>query len=397
MAKGPRDAISNHPTAQEAADECLLAGGSAVDAVLAAYFALAGATPWGLLAPVTLLVAGSGTGVRAVDGRARQPGLGVERPVRYNDDASAPIIARASASATPAAISMAASMFGRESLVKLATLGARVARKQGARERAALLTRFGSAKAWVLQDRAFLAELAERVPRFEGALLQPADLAIEGADVLPCEPTLSLAGVRLALPPWHELAAAPSASPSPTPGPSPAAGAPANTDDPASPDAAPGADPASPDAAVGSASLAATPGAPAPRIELAEASPALSAAAAPLAPPSFCFLAMACERGSLAALLLRQPARSVQLFDGEVDLPALGQPVLKGIPRLRPGASLPLSAPLAVFFDGSRLTHIGGTTAEQFSEDELAALLAQGTAMGLTQRAGTILAARLPA
>jgi hypothetical protein len=106
---------------------------------------------------------------------------------------------------------------------------------------------------------------------------------------------------------------------------------------------------------------------------------------------------MACERGSLAALLLRQPARSVQLFDGEVDLPALGQPVLKGIPRLRPGASLPLSAPLAVFFDGSRLTHIGGTTAEQFSEDELAALLAQGTAMGLTQRAGTILAARLPA
>lgn len=374
--------------------------------MLASYFALAGATPWGLLAPVTLLVAGSGTGVRAVDGRARQPGLGVERPVRYNDDASAPLIARASASATPAAIAMAASMFGRESLVKLATLGARIARKQGARERAALLTRFGSAKAWVLQDRAFLAELAERVPRFEGALLQPADLAIEGADALPCEPTLSLAGVRLALPPWHELAA-PSASLSPATGPSPATGAdpaatsaPTNTDDPTSPEAAPGADPAIPGAAaVGSAGpdAAATPGASAPRIALAGASPALSAAAAPLAPPSFCFLAMACERGSLAALLLRQPARSVPLFDGEVDLPALGQPVLKGIPRLRPGASLPLSAPLAVFFDGSRLTHIGGTTAEQFSEQELTALLAQGTMMGLTQRAGTILAARLPA
>jgi gamma-glutamyltranspeptidase/glutathione hydrolase len=324
MARGPRDAISNHPVAQDAADECLLAGGTAVDAVLAAYFALAGATPWALLAPLTILVAGSGSGVRAVDGRARQPGLGIERPVRYSDEAAAPLLARASAPATAAAVSVASSMFGHEPLPRLATLGARIARKQGARERAALITRFGSARAWVLQDRTFLAEVAERVPRFEGALLQPADLAIEGADVLPCEPSLKLAGVQAALPPWHDLAAPSASSTDPSP-----------------------------------------------------------------------LLVLASERGNLAALFLHHPGRAIPLFEGEVELPAVGQPVLRGVPRLKPGSPLPLAVPLAVLLEDARATHVvGATVGEQIREEEVEMVLTQEGQDGLTRRAGALLAAR---
>jgi gamma-glutamyltranspeptidase/glutathione hydrolase len=323
MARGPREAISNHPIAQDAADECLLAGGTAVDAVLAAYFALAGATPWGLLAPLTILVAGSGHGIRAVDGRARQPGLGIERPVRYDDDAAAPLLARASAPATAAAVSVASSMFGSESLPRLATLGARIARKQGARERAALITRFGSARAWVLQDRAFLAEVAERVPRFEGALLQPADLTIEGADVLPCQPSLTLAGVQAAFPPWY------------------------------------------------------------------------APASSPISPGSSPLLVLASERGNLAALFLHHPGRIIPLFEGEIELPALGQPVLRGVPRLKPGSPLPLAVPLAVLLEGARATHVvGATTGEQIHEEDVATLLTQEGQEGLTRRAGALLAAR---
>ncbi|MCU0656977.1 MAG: hypothetical protein MUF64_17495 [Polyangiaceae bacterium] len=289
MARGAREAITNHPIAQEAADECLKEGGSAVDAVLAAFFAIAGATPWGFLAPTTVLVAGSGFGVRAVDGRARQPGQGVERAVRYNDDDSVPLIARASASATPAAISAAASTFGRETLARLAPIGARIARKQGAKQRAQMLTRFGSAKAWVLQDRSLLAEVAERIPRFEGALLQPVDLAIEGVDVLPCE-TTSLAGTSAALPPWHDPSAA---------------------------------------------------------------RPPLD----PTLPPPFRLLALASDRGSLAALLLDQP-------------------------------------PLAALLQGPRVTFLTATTDPTPNLDDLAALLAQRDTAPLALRSGATLAVR---
>ncbi|MCS6900455.1 MAG: hypothetical protein RMJ98_12535 [Myxococcales bacterium] len=325
MIRVPREAISNHSAAQEAAEECLHSGGTAVDAVLAAYFALAGATPWGMLAPLTILVAGSGSGVRVIDGRARQPGLGIERPVRYTNEGAAPLLARAAAPTTAAAVSVASSRFGHESLPQLAALGARIARNQGAHQRAALISRFGDARALILQDRTFLAEVAEHVPRFEGALLQPADLAIKGADVLPCQPSCTLAGIQAAFPPWYD--------------------------------------------------------------------PSSTRTAAPGARPPFHLLVLASERGNLAALLLRQPEKVIPLFDGEVELPAVGQPALRGVPRLRPGTPLPLAAPMAVLWKGMRVTHMLGSIGEgPILEEEVTALLNSEGPSGLTLRAGTLLA-----
>ena len=66
-------AISNDPIAEEAALAQLSQGGSAVGAVLAGFFAAAGGYSGVLLSPLTVLVAGIGTGGRAFDGRLRQP------------------------------------------------------------------------------------------------------------------------------------------------------------------------------------------------------------------------------------------------------------------------------------------------------------------------------------
>ncbi|MGC4065984.1 MAG: hypothetical protein QM784_15310 [Polyangiaceae bacterium] len=82
--------LSNDIVAAEAADECLLAGGSAVAAVLCGFFAAAGAYSGVLLGPLSLLVAGVGSGARAFDGRLRQPGLGTKRPRGFRDEESHP-------------------------------------------------------------------------------------------------------------------------------------------------------------------------------------------------------------------------------------------------------------------------------------------------------------------
>lgn len=319
MARSPRAAITNHPDAQEAADECLRAGGTAVDAALAGYFALAGATTWALLSPVTVLVAGGGAGVRFVDGRARQPGQGIERPLRYADAGSPPLLALASAPATAAALSQTASQFGRDTLVRLAAYGVRAARKQGARARAALIERVGSAKSWALQDRSFLAEVAERVPRFEGALLQPSDLAIEAVDVAQGEPSTLLAGHPLALPPWHD----------------------------------------------------------------------------PTAHPAGTALVLTTERGGMAGLLAMRPARTIALFDGEVDLPALAAPAIKGVPRLRPGSPLPVAAPLVALLERERATHLIGSLDADLDGDDIETLLAANVPHDLTARSARSLAVRV--
>lgn len=199
-----RAVLTSHPAAQEAAAESLRLGASAIDAALTGFFAAAGATPWALFAPVTIVVAGSGSGVRLLDGRARQPGQGVERPVRYATLDQAPAFARVAASSTVAATSLAASMFGQKTLRQIVAPGVKLAKKHGAKQRAALLDRVGAARAWAMQDKDFLGEVAERVPRFEGALLQPSDLMIERVEVTPLEPTTKLAGAPAVVPPWHD-------------------------------------------------------------------------------------------------------------------------------------------------------------------------------------------------
>jgi len=318
MARPPRVTLTTLPEAQEAADECLKEGGTALDAALAAYFATAGATTWGLFAPVTILVAGHGTGVRAIDGRARQPGQGIDRPVRYNDEEAVPPFAWAAAPATAAAISLAASMFGSQTLTSLARIGARIARKHGAKARATQIERLGASKAWVMQDKSLLAEIAERVPRFEGALLQPADLAIEGAEVLACDPTEFMANQPVSRPPWHD----------------------------------------------------------------------------PQGPVRARALHLASDRGTLAGVVSEAPVRFIPLFDGEVDLPGLAVPMLKGVPRLRPGSPLPMAAPLAVLFEKQRPVWMAGSQGPSIDQADLETLLVGQGLVDPAQRSNQMLAVR---
>ncbi len=293
-----RAVLTNSPASQEAAAETLKTGGSALDAALAGFFAEAAVAPWALLAPITIVVAGSGSGVRLLDGRARQPGQNVERPVRYSSLAEAPDFALAAVPTTVAAVSLAATMFGMTTLPKLVGPAVRLAKKQGAPERAALISRVGSAKAWAMQDKGFLGEIAERVPRFEGALLQPSELAIERVDVLATELTERLAGVPAMVPPWHD----------PT-------------------RKAPGR-----------------------------------------------LVILVADRGALAGLIVERPSRTVALFDGEVEWPAVASPLLKGVVRVRAGTPVPMTAPLAVVRDASSLMMLG-TSADTFDENEIGSLV----------------------
>src|SRR4051812_45359716 len=87
--------VASDADARRAAEERLADGGTAAEAALAGWFAIAGASTWGLFAPMTLAVAGGGGGIRFVDGRARQPGKGFDRPVRYPAGKEPPAVSRA--------------------------------------------------------------------------------------------------------------------------------------------------------------------------------------------------------------------------------------------------------------------------------------------------------------
>jgi hypothetical protein len=87
-------AVGSDTTAREAAQAYLDAGGDAVGAVVSGFFAAAGDSPGVLLGAVGLIVAQVGMGVRAFDGRQRQPGLGQRRARGLVVGDSVPIAAR---------------------------------------------------------------------------------------------------------------------------------------------------------------------------------------------------------------------------------------------------------------------------------------------------------------
>ncbi|MGA7118553.1 MAG: hypothetical protein WBY94_00575, partial [Polyangiaceae bacterium] len=73
------DAVASESHVAQAARDGL-SFGNAVDAVVAGVLVAAAESPSVFLGPFQMLVAGAGAGVRAIDGRVRQPGLGVPRP-----------------------------------------------------------------------------------------------------------------------------------------------------------------------------------------------------------------------------------------------------------------------------------------------------------------------------
>lgn len=137
-------AAASHAGMAEAAREVLRDQGSAVDALVAAFFALAGEEAGGLLAPVVALVGGAGAGARAIDGRAQQPGRGAPRPRGILAGAPIPLAARVAAPRALAALFHLHAAHGRGSLAKLARAGVARAAELGEEARSGFLRRVAS-------------------------------------------------------------------------------------------------------------------------------------------------------------------------------------------------------------------------------------------------------------
>jgi gamma-glutamyltranspeptidase/glutathione hydrolase len=167
--------ISNDPIAEEAAQDFMLTGGSAVGAVLSGYFAAAGAYASVLLAPVSILVGGVGAGVRAFDGRLRQPGLGTKRPRGFKPGEAIPDAARVSVPNGVSAALVAHAYDAGQKLGSIMKAGISRAERVGAEGRAGLLRRVRAVGAGALSEPAFVRSMLQVAGPSQGGLITPAD------------------------------------------------------------------------------------------------------------------------------------------------------------------------------------------------------------------------------
>lgn len=170
-----RAACATLVSAQKAADRALADGGSAADAVVSAWFALAGENPHGLFAPLTAIVAGPGAAARAIDGRAAQPGSGAARPRGFVSGANIPLAARAAVPRSAQAMFLIQAAYCRRSLKKNAAAGVAEAKEAGSAKRAAFLTTLGDAGS--IGFGSALETIARVAGPFASGLLTEADLA----------------------------------------------------------------------------------------------------------------------------------------------------------------------------------------------------------------------------
>jgi gamma-glutamyltranspeptidase/glutathione hydrolase len=179
----PGAAASTTGIATTAARDALASKGSAVDAVLAAFFAEAGANAEVLLAPLSALVVGTGAGERAFDGRAVQPGKGMDRPRGLLPGEAPQAVHQVAAPRTIAAIALMHASRGRLDMDKLAAYGVAAARDLGASRRAALIEDIGDAKATALGREPVVEALLAAGGKIAGGALSRADLAHASSDV----------------------------------------------------------------------------------------------------------------------------------------------------------------------------------------------------------------------
>jgi gamma-glutamyltranspeptidase/glutathione hydrolase len=193
-------AIANDPVAEEAAQDYLLAAGSATGAVLAGFFASAGAYSGVLLGPLSIVVAGTGAGARAFDGRLRQPGLGTKRPRGFKADEPVPDAARVAVPTSFVAALVAAAYDG-EKISSIMKSGVTRAQRAGAESRAGVLKLIRSVGAGAISDTSFVRPMLRAAGLSQGGLLTPSDFG--SVPALDCEAaTRKVGGVTLIEPPW---------------------------------------------------------------------------------------------------------------------------------------------------------------------------------------------------
>ncbi len=195
-------AVASDPVAAAAATE-MLARGNAVDAVVAGVLAAAGEHAGVLLGPVQILVGGPGVGLRAIDGRVRQPGKGVARPRGFLPDEAIPRAARVGVPGLPAALATALASFGKSTAAQVAAAG--IALAASVPERKAVLVRLSQRGPSALADAQIAGELVAAAGRNAGGVLTDQDLEDLRPSVEGCA-TFEMDGRRVATVPWGATA-----------------------------------------------------------------------------------------------------------------------------------------------------------------------------------------------
>jgi gamma-glutamyltranspeptidase/glutathione hydrolase len=174
-------AASEGHVAQIARDALTI--GNAVDAVLAGVLEACAADPSVLLGPLQVLVAGGGAGLFAIDGRLRQPGLGLARPRGAREGDAIPRAALVAVPSLPAAVATVLASFGSVTLRKLAGPAAKTA-KALSPERGAVLEAFSWRGAPVVTDESIVDALLAVAGRSVGGVLSAEDLSAARPEVV---------------------------------------------------------------------------------------------------------------------------------------------------------------------------------------------------------------------
>lgn len=179
-----------------------LSYGNAVDAVIAGVLVAAAESPTVLLGPLQLLVGGAGAGLLAVDGRVRQPGLGIPRPRGLLAAEPIPPAARVGVPALPAAVALVLGSLGSAAPLRVAAFAIERARACS-QERAALLEALARRGASMLVEDAVASELT-------GVAGRAARGQLTRRDLLSVRPAIVACGERLQVPsgvltvPWSD-------------------------------------------------------------------------------------------------------------------------------------------------------------------------------------------------
>ncbi len=296
---GTASAASTHPVAAEAAMgvfhvEPGESPGTAIDAMFAGVMALAARAPGVLLGAGAILLGGTGEGLLAIDGRARQPGRGAQRPRGSLDERSIPEAARIAAPLLPAALSLAHAGRGvktRTELVRTAITAAQAVGKVDD-ARVESLRAFGREGALVLHGGAVHEALIATTARSLGGVLTRDDLEALRPEIVQAT-RVDLDARRWALVPWAtQLHAAL-------------------------------------DAAADATLLDASGGPTIARAEVA--------------------IVAACDaRGAVALAAVLVPAIATHLAETGLSIPHLARPILRSVPREAPGAPLPMPSPIGI-------------------------------------------------
>jgi gamma-glutamyltranspeptidase/glutathione hydrolase len=180
MAHKQRAAVASSPEVEQAAEELLKK--SAVDAVVAGVFAACATSAPVLLGPVQILIGGAGAGLRAFDGRVRQPGIGAPRPRGYQSGDDIPDGARIGVPWLPATLSAVLATAGSATLSQV--MAPAIALAHGT-PRKDVLQRIAARGASAIEERAISEGLLAAAGRANGGLLTPEDLASPKPAMLP--------------------------------------------------------------------------------------------------------------------------------------------------------------------------------------------------------------------